>query len=107
VAGGDLVSLGHRRVAAALELRAHRAPLFLPDLRIALVSAQPLADAVDLLERNHAIRRHALQDQRRIGPKKVIAEMIDPWSTAHAKSFRKLVDLCVHGVWTKAGGNVL
>src|SRR6185503_3562683 len=49
VAGGDLVALGHRRVGAALELRAHRAPLFLPGLRIALAPAQPLADAVDLL----------------------------------------------------------
>jgi hypothetical protein len=92
VAGADLVSLGHRRFAAALELRAHHAPLFLPGLRIALVPAQPLANAVDLLKRNHAIGRHALQDQRCVGPKKVISEMIDPWSTAHAKSFRKLVD---------------
>src|SRR5262249_16907547 len=87
VAGADLVALGQRRIGAALELRTHRAPLFLPGLRIALPRPQPLTDAVDLLERDHTIGRHALQDQRCIGPKKVVAEMIDPWSTSHENSF--------------------
>src|SRR4029077_12896313 len=74
-----------------------RAPLFVPRIRIALSHPESLTDAVDLLERDHAIGRHALQDQRCIGPKKVIAEMVDPWSTGHEKSFRKLVDLLACG----------
>ena len=52
VAGGDLVALGHRRVGAALELRRHRAPLFpARPLGLFWCTAQPLADAIDLLER--------------------------------------------------------
>src|SRR5262245_3288190 len=102
VAGADLVALGQRRIGAALELRAHRAPLFVPRIRIALPHPEPFTNAIDLLERDHAIGRHALQDQGCIGPKKVIVEMIDPWSTGHEKSFRKLVDLFVHR-WLACG----
>src|SRR5262245_21933987 len=90
VAGADLVPLGKRRIAAALELRAHRAPLLVPGLRIVLAHPEPLTNTVDLFERDDAIRRHALQNQRCIGPKKVFFEMIDPWSTGHEKSFRQL-----------------
>ena len=95
IAGGDLAALGQRRIGAALELRTHRAPFFAPGLRIALPHPKTLTDAVDLVERDHTIGRHALQDQGCIRPEKVIAEMIDPWSTGHEKSFRKLVDLSV------------
>src|SRR5262249_43518279 len=80
IAGGDLVVFGECCIGAAFELRAHCTPLFAPGLRIGLPPPKLLADTVDLLERDHAIGRHALQDQSYIGPKKVIAKMVDPWS---------------------------
>ena len=86
VAGGDLVALGERVVAALLDLVAERAPFLEPGLaaiRLVPARAQPLAGAIHLLERNHAIGRHALQNQGRVRPEKIIAEMVDPGPAAH------------------------
>ena len=86
VAGGDLVILGERVVAALLDLIAERAPFLEPGLaavRFVPARAQFLAGAIDLFERDHAVRRHALEDQDRVRPEKIIAEVIDPRSTTH------------------------
>ena len=97
VAGADLVALRQRRIGAALELRAHRAPLFSARPSDSFLGAPSVSHRRGRSPRARpAIRRHALQDQRCIGPKKVIAEIGRSWSTGHENSFRKLVDLCVH-----------
>src|ERR1700693_1151431 len=68
VAGGVLAALGVRRVGHLLDLRAERPPSLAPGLRLMLPQPQALAGAIHLLERHHAVGRHALDDEGRIRP---------------------------------------
>jgi len=95
VASGDLVALGECLVASFLDQVTDGAPLFFPGfaaIGFRRARAQPLASTVDLLERDHAIGRHPLQDQSRIRPEKIIAEMIDPRSAVHRTLLCAVVD---------------
>ena len=88
VAGGHLAASGQRRVALFFDLVAERAPLFEPRLatiRLALPRAQLLAGAIHLLERYRAVGRHALEDEGRVRPQKVVAEMVDPGAAGHSR----------------------
>ncbi len=88
VAGGDLVAVRQRRVTALLDLVAKRAPLLEPCLAavgFALPRAQLLAGAIHLLERHDAVGRHALEDEGRVRPQKVIAEVVDPGAARHSR----------------------
>ena len=103
VAGGDLAALGERVVAALLDLVAERAPFLEPGLaavRLALARAQLLAAAVDLLQRHHAVGRHAFEDEGGVRPEEIVAEVIDP-GTARGHSFRAVVELVRHSRWIR------
>ena len=90
VARGNLAAPGERGVALFLDLVAERAPLLEPGLaavRFALARAQLFAGAVHLLERDHAVGRHALEDQGRVRPQEIVAEMVDPRAAGHVCFF--------------------
>ena len=54
-----------------------------------LAQPQPLAGAVHLLERHHAVGRHALDDEGRVRPQEVVAEVVDPGTSGHARVLLK------------------
>src|SRR5438105_14791195 len=78
IAGAVLMAFRRGFLGAPLDEVAEGAPLLRPGVRLVLARAQPLADAVDFLERHHAVRPHALDDERGVRPEKVVAEVIDP-----------------------------
>ena len=72
----------------ALDERPHGAPFLEPRVRLVLAKLQPLAHAVHLLQRHDAVGRHALDDESRVRPQKVVAEMVDPRAACrHGDSF--------------------
>ena len=91
VARGDLAALRERLVAALLDHVAERAPLLEPGLAavgLALACAQLLAGAVHFFQRDDAIGRHALENERGVRPQEVVAEVIDPGAArGHCGSF--------------------
>ena len=89
VAGGVLAAGRGGSVGRPLHLRAERAPFLLPRLRLVLAQPQPLAGAIHLLQRHHAIGGHALDDEGGVRPQEIVAEVVDPGTSGgHGASFR-------------------
>ena len=109
VAGGDLVALGQRLVAAALDHVAERAPFLQPGLAaisLALSRAQLLAAAVDLAQRDDAIGRHALQDQRGVRPQKIVVEVVDPGAAIGHSGFLRVMTVFAKRVCRRCAATI-
>src|SRR5262245_36633304 len=79
VAGGRIPVFLRRGVGELLDPRRLAAPFLRPSLRILRSPrSQPLADALDLLERHGAVGRHALAHERRIRPLEIARKRIRP-----------------------------
>jgi hypothetical protein len=89
VTGARLASFRRGGIGALLDKLGDSAPLLLQGVRLLLAQAQLLAGAVHLLERHHAVGRHPLDDQGRVRPQEIIAEMVDPGTSGHARVLLK------------------
>ena len=78
IACGHRVSFGSGLIGQFFQPASHRAPLFAPRVGFALTLPEPLANLVDLTQRDRAVRRHAFGDETRVRPREVSRKVLDP-----------------------------
>src|SRR6266513_5151152 len=84
VTRGELAAVDRRGVGHLLVLLRHRAPFLPPRVGVAHAArGQPLADPVDLPDRDRAVGRHALAHESRVRPHAIAGKMIDPGALRH------------------------
>src|SRR6266849_56361 len=84
VPGGEFAAIDRGGIGELLVFLRHRAPFLPPRVGVARAArGQPLADPVDLPDRDRAVRRHALADEGRVRPHEIAGKLVDPAALRH------------------------